>query len=743
MQNDFFIPSSPVLETGAQNPYRLGVYPVENGVDVAVVAPHAQAVEVCFFNSGDPTATEYRYQLRGPVDGIWHGHVFSVTPGTFYGFRAWGEWAPEQGLFYNPYKLLLDPYAKAIHGQVELCSQTHAHRCDSDLYPLEPMQLDPTNSAPYTVRGVVSGPSFPLTPGPRIPWNETVIYEAHVRGFTMSLPGIPEHLRGTYAGLAHPASINYLKNLGVTTLELLPIHAKSSEAFLAERGLTNYWGYSTLSYFAPEPSYATAQARSIGPLAVLDEVRGMVSLLHQAGIEVILDVVYNHTCEGSRSGQTLSWRGLDNSMYYRLEPDNAQVNRDFTGCGNTLDMSHPRVRQMVLDSMRYWAGEVGVDGFRFDLAVSLGRMRDDFTQDHPFFQACLDDPILASKKMIAEPWDIGPNGWRTSDFPLPFSSWNDRYRDSMRSFWLDDARSQSRGESRGKGAYELASRLSGSQDLFGHGDLIAPRTPRCSVNFITAHDGFTLADLTCYDHKHNEANLEDNRDGNNHNLSWNHGAEGRAYGSEKDGDILPASIGFLQDLQIMRGRSIRNLFTSLLVSSGTPMLVAGDEFGRSQYGNNNAYCQDNEISWLDWDWHDWQKELHECVCYLLELRRKYQVFRPDKYLSGQSIGEDVLPDLSWYDRNGLPMEDRSWHDPYSRLFQMLRSGKPYHEPDLLMVCNGILEDIEVKLAPGRGNKYRLVWDSAWLTPDRENMLMYQGGDKVNLSELSIQIYLTD
>lgn len=733
------------MSAPATEPNRLGVWSTDNGVDIAVAAPNAQALEVCFFSSPRPTAPETRYRLLGPQDGIWHGHIPGIIPGTFYGFRAWGPWDPDHGQVYNPYKLLLDPYARAISGKVELCSQTFSHQTDDDLYPIWPLQMDPTNSAPYTVRSVVCGPQFATVPGPQIPWEKTVIYEAHVRGLTMQMPGVPEELRGTYAGLAHPATISYLKNLGVTAIELLPIHAKYSEPFLTERGLSNYWGYSTLNYFSPEPSYATSSARELGPLAVLAEFRGMVSLLHEAGLEVLLDVVYNHTCEGGASGQCLSWRGLDNAMYYRLNQDDHAQPIDFTGCGNTLDSSHPRVIQMILDSLRYWAGDVGVDGFRFDLAVTSGRLNPDFCTYHPLFQACLDDPLLRSKKMIAEPWDLGPDGWRTTDFPLPFSSWNDRYRDTLRGFWLNDARNQARGDSRGSAPFELASRLSGSQDLYDYLQVPARRTPRCSINFVTAHDGFTLADLTTFDYKHNEANLENNRDGSQHNLSWNHGAEGSSLQSRSPLELLPDSAPLLTDLAAARIRSIHNLLGSILISAGTPMLCAGDEVGRTQFGNNNAYCQDNEISWIDWNLSTWQKDIHNTTRYLLQLRAKHPVFRPRTYLSGQQLPEDAIPDLSWYDRYAMPMSERQWHDPASRTLQMLRSGLEMADHDLLVVINGILTPQTVQLAPGRGLAYQLVWDSSWENPCRaeENGTEALGGQKVLLEPLSMQIYLSE
>ncbi|MDO4613807.1 MAG: glycogen debranching protein GlgX [Actinomycetaceae bacterium] len=734
-------PVSPYVPRPAADPTRLGAHIVSDGVDVAVVAPHAHAVEVCFFDSYAPDAAERRFRLLGPLEGVWHGHVAGYHTGTPYGFRVWGPWDPQHGHVFNPSKLALDPYARAIVGEVETCPEVYTHVTEDDLYPAYPMAPNRHDSAPHTVRGIIAGPSFPVVSGPKRPWNDTIIYEAHVKGLTINLPGVPENLRGTYAGLAHPATISYLTDLGITAVELLPIHAKLDEPFLTDRGLSNYWGYSTLNYFAPEPSYASAAARAAGPSAVLDEFRGMVSLLHEAGLELILDVVYNHTCEGGMPGPAVSWRAIDNALYYRIDEASGTL-RDFTGCGNSLDSSQPRVNEMILDSLRYWAGDMGVDGFRFDLAVTNGRLNEDFTRDHPLLQACQLDPVLRGKKMIAEPWDVGMGGWRTGEFPRAFSAWNDHYRDSMRQFWLVDAGTQSRGIARGAGPFDLATRLSGSQDLFGHIAQEASSTTRRSINFITAHDGFTMADLTCYDHKHNSANLEENRDGTNHNLSWNHGAEGRAAGPMSTNDYLPRAIESLTDLRPLRMRSIRNLFTMLMISAGTPMFVAGDEFARTQFGNNNAYCQDSEISWVDWDWDTWQADLHASIRYLIGLRRDHPVMRPQRFLTGQA-GPGDLPDVSWYDRNGGELREGAWHDPRNRVLQMHRAGKAVADSDLLLVINATAQEVPVRLHAGRGNAYSLVWDTSWDTlDDADTDARLVGGEEIVMEPLSVVILLT-
>ena len=529
-------PMSPTLEpqpaaraaSDASDRIRLGATLTGDGADFALAAPHATAVDLCLIDTDDAgdVIAERRVGLHGPRLGVWSAHVPGVRAGQRYGYRVHGPWDPSEGMLFNPRKLLLDPYARAIDGAPQLGPELYAHAVEEDLsptfVPFVPSELD---SAGHVALGVVTGEQFAVVPGPKVPDGRTVVYETHVKGFTRTMPGVPPELRGTYAGLAHPASIEHLRSLGVTTVELLPIHAAFSEAFLLQRGRTNYWGYSTLSYFAPEPSYATATAQAAGPQAVLDELRGMVSLLHEAGLEVIMDVVYNHTCESGADGPTLSLRGLDNREYYLHAPHQPAQYIDVTGTGNTVDFRSTRAVQLVLDSLRYWAGDVGVDGFRFDLAVTLGRDASEFHPRHPLLIGMSTDPILRGVKLIAEPWDIGPGGWRTGQFPLPFHDWNDRYRGTVRSFWLRDASEISKGRL-GSDLRDLATRLSGSADIFSYGELPGGRGPLGSVNFVTAHDGFTLRDLVSYDYKHNLANGEDNRDGTDDNRSWNHGFEG-------------------------------------------------------------------------------------------------------------------------------------------------------------------------------------------------------------------------
>lgn len=739
---------------GARDPHSPGVRIVDDGVDTVVYAPNATDVWLALFDSAAPDAHERDYRLLGPVAGMWHGHIGGVYAGSCYGFRAAGPWDPTHGMLFNPNKLLLDPYGRALAGEIDMGPALYAHATSEDSYPLYPMKPSPLDSAPQQARSVVVGEPFAMVPGPRTPWNETVIYEVHVKGFTEAREAIPPELRGTYAGLAHPESLRYLHELGVTAVELLPIHAKLAEPFLTERGLTNYWGYSTLSFFAPEPNYATEAARAAGPQAVIDEFRGMVSLLHEAGIEVILDVVYNHTCEGASSGPSVSWRGLADNVYYRLGPGGEHL--DYTGCGNTVDISHPRVNQMVLDSLRYWVREMGIDGFRFDLAVTLGRTHPDFDTESPFFLTCLSDPILRSTKLIAEPWDIGPNGWRTGDFPLPFSTWNDRFRDTIRQFWLVDAAVQTAGGTPNAGLSELATRLSGSQDLYSGYQRAGQRTPRASVNLVTAHDGFTLRDLVCYDTKHNEANLEGNRDGSTNNRSWNHGFEGIAQTAEHIPEYLREYLVLSGDttpegLRAARLRSMRNILGTLLVSAGTPMILGGDEFGRTQYGNNNGYCLDNEITWMDWVFEPWQEKLQATVKYLLRLRQQHPALRPDAFLTGNMTGGDIVPDLVFYSVEGRPLTAAMWNDPTVRTMQMLRSDVRFGNSDVLVMFNGSTAPQRMRCATGRGAPFLLAWDSVWEDPqnylreDDAGRLVaetVEPGRQVLLEPLSMRIYLT-
>ncbi len=745
-------PSPAMVERPNPNPRRIGVHlDPSGGLNISVVAPHATAVDFCVLRGNKGERREQRWSLMGPDEGVWHGHLDGLGEGTQYGFRAFGPWDPDGGLYYNPSKLLLDPYGRGIEGTPVLGAALHAHHVDHDLYPSTyPLARSNLNSSLYVPASVVIENRFAPHPHPKVPRDEAVVYELHVKGFTKNLPGVPPELQGTYAGLAHPATIAYLKDLGVTTLELLPVHAKMDEPFLTDRGLTNYWGYSTLSFFAPEPSYATEASQEAGPQAVVDEFRGMVSILHQAGLEVVLDVVYNHTCEGGDTGPTLSWRGLDSLMYYRRTNDRPRMMIDDTGCGNTVNFSDPRVVQMTVDSLRYWVEEMGVDGFRFDLATTLGRLDNGFTNYHPLFVAISSDPVLKDAKMIAEPWDLGPGGWQTGHFPIPFMEWNDHYRDAVRRFWLTDFQNQA-ADRPVAGPNDLATRLAGSADMF-YDQRGSVRGPGASVNFISAHDGFTLADLTSYNHKHNMANLEGNRDGNDNNHSWNHGLEGTATSSQMIPDMGDGS-GFAEELEFTRGRSRRNLITTLLVSAGTPMITAGDEFARTQFGNNNAYCQDSPISWLDWDLTKSQQNQLEWSRYLIALRRLHPVLRPNQFGVGEPVEGDVLPDVSWFTRRGQEIPGDEWGKAKNRVFQLRRSGFKYGDRDALVVVNGTLNTAKIKLAPGRGGSWVKVADTSWVTPHVAGVHSaetapldggsHEAGERMTMEPQSMLVFLSD
>lgn len=671
-----------------------GVHPVDGGVEVAVPAAHASAVWLCTFAD---EGGETRVSLPAAGDGWWAGFVPDVHPGTRYGLRVDGPWEPAAGHRHNPNKLLLDPWARAIDGDLTYDPAVYGHVVD-EAGAGDPTVRSEGDSAPFVPRSVVLDTTFDWgeDSAPRLARDERVVYEVHVREMTKLLPGVPEHLRGTYAGLAHPVTIEHLKTLGVTTIELLPVHAFANEPHLVGLGLSNHWGYNTMGFFAPHAPYASTP----DPHEVLREFKGMVKLLHAAGIEVLLDVVYNHTAEQSTGGATLSWRGLDASTWYRLDEHGNDV--DVTGCGNTLDLTDPLVLQMVLDSLRYWVQECHVDGFRYDLAVALGRGEDlGHDPEHPFFEALHEDPVLAQVLHIAEPWDLGPDGWRTGQFPGAWAEWNDRFRDASRDFWLADAGALSAGEVSGAGVRELATRLVGSRDLFGE------RTPLSSVSFVTAHDGFTLADLAAYDGKHNEANGEGNRDGNDHNRSWNHGAEGAT-----DDEVI----------QLARRRSVRNLLGTLLLSSGIPMIASGDEIGRTTDGNNNPYCQDNEMTWLDWELDEAKQDLVATAAHLTELRREVAVLRDHD--------ESVI---GWFDETGAPMTDETWAQDDRRTLQLHLAG----EPSALLVVHGGLGEVEVTL-PDVG-PLRLRWDSAWERPED---LADPADEGEVLTPLSLRLYTT-
>ena len=661
----------------------LGLTLDATGANVALWAPGATHVDLCLF---DEAGHERVIRLPEQTFGIFHGHIGGISSGAAYGFRVDGPWDPSQGARWNPHKLLMDPYARALDGDFRLDPAVFAHVGNDDL-----MRND-TDSAPFVPRSIAVTTSFDWYDDrpPQTPWTDTVIYETHVRGISMRHPQVPENIRGTYAGLAHPAIIDHLLSLGVTSVELLPTHHFVNEPHLLELGLTNYWGYNTLGFFAPHAHYSASGSRG----EQVREFKEMVRTLHSAGLEVILDVVYNHTAEGNELGPTLSFRGICNPGYYRLSDGRHYM--DYTGCGNTLDVSNPHVLQMVMDSLRYWVTEMHVDGFRFDLASALARSFHDVDMLGTFMTTIQQDPILRRVKLIAEPWDVGPGGYQVGEFPMLWAEWNGRYRDNIRDFWRGSA-----------GVGELGWRLSGSADLYGG----EGRRPYSSINFITAHDGFPMRDLTTYDHKHNEANLEDNRDGTDDNRSANYGHEG-----ETDDPVITET----------RQRQIRNMFATLLLSTGVPMILGGDEFGCTQGGNNNAYCQDNATSWFDWDWDPWQSQMLDFARMVVTLRRDHWVFRQRFFFDGRPVRDGGAPDLGWIGPDGNPRTNEEWNAPWTQTLGMYLSGEGHHVPgDLLAPTDDSFlflvhasDDEYDFVLPGEpfGSSYEVVFDTGTPRP---------------------------
>jgi glycogen operon protein len=651
------------------------------GTNFSIFSAHATKVEVCIFDADGLREVE-RIELPEYTNQIWHGYLPDVQPGTAYGFRVHGPYEPDAGHRFNPNKLLLDPYAYAQVGELKWNPALFGYQLESG----DDLTFDDRDSAPFMPKCLVVDPSFDWS-GERgrkhIPFDDTLIYELHVRGYTKLHPSLSEHLRGTYAGLANKDVVDYIKALGVTSLELLPIHIFVNESHLLEKGLTNYWGYNTIGFFAPDPRYSSVRDS-------LREFKEMVARVHEAGLEVILDVVYNHTAEGNEHGPTLSFKGIDNSSYYRLLPDQKRYYINDTGTGNTLNLSHPRVIQMVTDSLRYWVEEMNVDGFRFDLGTILAREPNGFDNQSGFLKACSQDPILGKVKLIAEPWDCGPGGYQVGGFPPGWAEWNDNFRDTVRDFWRGEAP-----------ASALTPRLCASGDIFNY----QGRRPWTCVNFVTAHDGFTLRDLVSYNDKHNEANGEDNKDGASDNRSWNCGAEGPTEDAE---------------INRLRERQLRNMLATLLLSQGTPMLPAGDEFGRTQRGNNNAYCQDNEISWLNWDVDEKGGALIRFTKKLARLRHTYPILRRNRFLTGEYNEELEVKDLTWINANGGEMDNSHWGDSNMRCFGMLIDGRAQttgirqrgKEATMLVVVNGHHDAVQFTLPEcSGGSRWSLLIDT--------------------------------
>lgn len=694
------------------NPYPLGATYDGKGVNFALFSEYAEAVELYLYDDNSESTEIAKFKLTEKTHQVWHIYLLGIQPGQRYGYRVYGPYDPSQGHRFNPHKLLIDPYAKAISGTVQWDNALFAYQIgaeDADL------SLDTSDSAPFIPKAVVVDSDFdweddkPL----RIPMHQSVIYETHVKGFTAMHPDIPQEIRGTYAAMGHPVTIKYLKELGITAVELLPVHHFLTDRHLKDKGLTNYWGYNSVGFFAPDVRYSSAGTH--GEQVI--EFKEMVKSLHKAGIEVILDVVYNHTGEGNEMGPTLSFRGIDNVSYYRLAED-PRYYMDFTGTGNTLNTRQPNVLRLIMDSLRYWIQEMHIDGFRFDLASALARELHDVDKLSSFFDVIHQDPVISQVKLIAEPWDIGAGGYQVGEFPAGWAEWNGKYRDCIRDYWIGADNMIA----------EFANRLTGSSDLY-RGD---NRTPSASINFITAHDGFTLHDLVSYNDKHNEANGESNNDGESHNRSWNCGAEGPTDDSS---------------INALREKQKRNLLVTLFLSQGVPMMVAGDEFGRTQQGNNNAYCQDNEISWLDWTNVD--NILLDFTKQLIHFRLSHPVFCRRKWFQGLPIRGTGVEDIVWFLPDASEMDDHHWQEDYARSLAVFFNGQGIRAVDaqgekvvdknFYLLFNAYWEDVEYKLPEER---YALNWCKVLDTNQHtiENFEQYSAGDTVLVPSRSILLF---
>jgi len=677
------------FSTRPGRPYPLGATWDGAGVNFALFSEHATGVELCLFDHPASRAPVERVAVRERTDLVWHGYLPGIGPGQLYGYRAHGPYQPERGLRFNPAKLLIDPYARALAGALRWGDEVFGYRVGD---PAADLARDDRDDAGMVPKAVVIDPDFDWNGdrAPRVPWHESILYEVHVRGFTARHPGVPPELRGTYAGLATPAALDHLAGLGMTAVELLPVHQHVDERSLVERGLVNYWGYSSIGFFTPDARYSASGDRG----AQVREFKTMVKALHGAGLEVILDVVYNHTAERNHLGPTLSLRGIDNLTYYRLVPRAPRYYQDDTGCGHTLNAGHPRVLQLLMDSLRYWVTEMHVDGFRFDLASALARDRDGVDRLSAFFAVLHQDPVLSRVKLIAEPWDLGEGGYQVGNFPVGWAEWNGRYRDAIRRYWRGDP---------GQVA-DLAYRLTGSSDLYQDDG----RRPYASVNFVTSHDGFTLADLVSYNVKHNEANGEGNRDGTTDNLSWNCGVEGPT----DDPDVLA-----------VREQQRRNFLTTVFISQGVPMLCGGDEIGRTQRGNNNAYCQDNAISWLEWDLDDRARRLLAFTRRLVRLRREHPELRRRKFSQGRPLCAADIKDLVWLRPDGGEMTEAEWRAATLRAFgfrlcgeamdDVDERGEPITDDTLLILLNANPEPTRFVLPDAHpGIRWEVLVDTA-------------------------------
>ena len=692
------------------NPYPLGATWDERGVNFSIFSEHATAVELCLV---DEAGMETRIALKRRTGFVWHCYLADIKPGQRYAYRVHGPYEPARGLRFNPNVRLIDPYAKALSGLHDWKAGSFAYDASKDEEDLCISEADATG-APLSL---VIDPRFDWRgdKNPNLPFHELIVYEAHVRGLTIQHPEVPEELRGTYLGMCQPVIINYLKELGITAIELMPIHAFVDDQFLLDKGLRNYWGYNTIGFFAPDPRFRSGDALG----SEVNQFKELVRAMHAAGIEVILDVVYNHTAEGNHLGPTMSFRGIDNPSYYRLVEDDPRYYMDYTGTGNTLNMRHPQTLQLLMDSLRYWASEMHVDGFRFDLAAALARSLHEVDQLSSFFMLIHQDPTLSQMKLIAEPWDVGPGGYQVGNFPIRWAEWNGRYRDSMRSFWRGD----------GGSASELAYRLTGSSDIYENDG----RKPYMSINFVTCHDGFTLADLVSYAEKHNEDNGEDNRDGNDNNLSFNCGVEGPT----EDPEILS-----------LRAKQQRNFLATLLLSQGTPMISHGDERGRTQHGNNNGYCQDNPRSWLDWQLDEERRDLLAFTKKLTELRHAHPVLRRATFFKGRPLRGSQVSDILWFRHDGADMTDEDWSNSETRSLGVFLAGEGIEEPDgdgnpirdddFLLLVNGHGAPIDFSLPFEKDErKWELLVDTANDRAEEQRL----GGEKTTLAASSLKLLL--
>jgi len=666
-------------------PYPLGATPSPKGTNFALYSENATAVLLCFFDdAGNQTDC---VQLTEHTAYVWHGLVLGIKPGQVYGYRVEGPWEPEKGLRFNPSKLLVDPYAEAITGDVDWKQSIFPYKLETG----NDLDMCDKDSAPGMPKSVVIDRKFDWEDDcpPETPLADSIIYEVHVKGYSIKNPMVPEEIRGTYAGLAHESSIHYLQKLGVTAVELLPIHHFIDDGHLVDQGLSNYWGYNTLGYFAPMARYSSCGDKG----GQVNEFKCMVKALHKAGIEVILDVVYNHTCEGNHLGPMLSMKGVDNTTYYRTVPGDARHYMDYTGTGNTLNVYHPQVLKLLMDSLRYWVTDMHVDGFRFDLAATLARELHDVNKLSAFFDTIHQDPVLADIKLIAEPWDVGEGGYQVGQFPVLWAEWNGMYRDTVRRFWKGDEGQLS----------DFAYRLTGSSDLYQYDG----RKPYASINFVTAHDGFTLCDLVSYNDKHNEANKENNQDGTSDNASWNMGAEG------------PTDD---ENINRMREQQTRNFLATLLLSQGVPMLSGGDEVGRSQRGNNNAFCQDNELTWYDWILDPPRQRLMDYTAQLIQLRKAHPNLHRRKFFQDREVKGSVVRDIAWYNPDGNEIPQEAWSQPYARTLGLMLNGKTMNTPNddgtpmvddsFLLLVNAAPEGVDFTLPPQpNGNPWRVLLDT--------------------------------